>query len=140
MSAEQVIVALLLGDPALGSLVPAGRIYPGVIPQTAALPALAYSHVSSVERPTLSAREATTTVTSRIQVTVAAKTYPDQKRILDAVRVACNNQRGSIGGVAVLNVRRESVGPDFENVEASVYSLSIDFKVTFNEARIPATP
>ncbi|RYF64040.1 MAG: DUF3168 domain-containing protein [Comamonadaceae bacterium] len=133
MSAEKVIVALLKANAGLTALVPVASIYPETVPQGAALPALAYTQVSGVELPNISGRGATTTVNSRIQVSVVTKSYPAKKTILAAVRAACNNRRGLIAGVPVLNVRRELVGPDLDNAELALFSQSVDFRVTFLE-------
>ncbi|MEH3087722.1 MAG: DUF3168 domain-containing protein [Xylophilus ampelinus] len=132
MKGEEIIFALLSTSPALAAVVPAARIAPGVIPQGTTLPAIAYSHISSVDSPMLGTRPALQ-VRSRIQVTVAAGSYAAKKDLLDLVRKACNGKRGQITGVQVFNVRRDIVGPDIDSAEAKVYTQPIDFLVQFRE-------
>lgn len=131
MSGPRVIVALLKADAALLALVPVTGIYAGEIPQSAPLPALAYASISEVERPTIAGTEALTLVDERMQITIAGKSYPAKKAVLDAVRLACNKRRGLVAGVRVQNVRHAGVGPDLDNTETAVFTQSIDFFVTY---------
>lgn len=135
MSAEKVIVALARANAALLTVVPIEQLHAGTIPLAASLPALAYTHVSAVERPTIDSGEPFTSVTARMQITVAAASYPQKKQVLDLVRRAFNNQRGEIAGVRVLNVRRIGEGPDLDNEESGVFTRSNDFSVTFLEPK-----
>ena len=61
-----------------------------------------------------------------------AKDYPTVKQLVDRVRRACNFQRGQLGGISVVSVVRDTVGPDLEDL-AGIHSQSIDFKVTYHE-------
>ena len=70
--------------------------------------------------------------TSRVQVTAVGKPYPDIKALLDLVRRACNFQRGQIGGIDVVSVVRDTVGPDLGDTAGNTIK-SIDFKVTYHE-------
>lgn len=132
MSSEKVIYHLLSNNAPLASLV-STRIFGGIIPQEAALPALAYNHVSTVENSTIDANSPYGLVTSRVQVTVVSKDYPQLKNIVSLVRKACNYQRGSINGVIVNSIVRDVVGPDFIDDAASLFTQSIDFKITYHE-------
>lgn len=132
MSAEKVIYKLLTTDAELLLKVPKARIYAGEVPQGSAMPAVSYRHVSTVEHPAVSAG-AETLVTSRIQIFGHCKTYAEQKALLKLIRVACNNRSGMIADVVVRNIRRDVVGPDLENAEATIYSQSVDFMVKFIE-------
>ena len=136
MRAEKVINALLNAAAGITSLVGAGtaaRIYPGVLPQGSALPALSVEHVGSNELTTIDANAAFGLVQARIQVTALAKTYPELKALLEQVRIACNYQRGVIATVRVASVLRDTVGPDLRDDDLQVYTQSIDFQVTFQE-------
>lgn len=134
MRAEKAIRAMLTGAAGVTSLV-SDRIYPVPLPQGCTLPAIAVEHVSTIELTTVDANSAYGLVRSRIQVTVLAKTYPEQKTLLDEVRKACNYQRGTFNGVRVQQVLRDTVGPDGYSTEneREVYSQSIDFQVTHQE-------
>lgn len=132
MRAEKAIRALLMQASAVTTLV-GDRCYPGQLPQGCALPALVVEHVSTVDLPTLNAQAGFGLVQTRVQVTVLAATYPQQKSLADAVITACRYQRGVIAGVRVANVVRELVGPDLRDDDRSVFYQSVDFLVTFQE-------
>ena len=132
MSGEKVINNLLENYAPLTAIV-LTRIYPGVIPQGSILPAIAYTHVSTVENSTIDANAEYALVTSRIQVTVVTADYPALKNIINLVRQACNYKHGTIKGIAVNSIRRELTGPDFRDDEAALFMQSIDFKITYHE-------
>lgn len=134
MSAVKVIRALLVADSAVVALLPAVRIIAGSLPQGTALPAVSINEVSTMEIGRIDAQAETTLTEGRVQVTVIAASYPAQKALLDAVRKACNYERGSIAGVPVVSVRRSGNGPDFNDPESGFYMQSVDFRVTYHEA------
>lgn len=133
MSAERVIFALLSGYAPLTAVVPIDRIVPGEIPVKVALPAIGYTHISSVDDPCVSAMP-TTMVTSRIQIDVVAKTYAQTKSILMLINQACDRRGGPIAGVRVQHVRRDTTGPDMSSPDATIFSQSVDYKLTFSDA------
>ena len=130
MNAERVIFTLLSSHAPLNALVPAHRICPGVVPEGTDLPAVCYRHIVAVGDHAVAASTHTLT-TARIQVTATATSYPDMKALLDLVKQACHRRTGQIAGVRVLHVRSDTVGPDPES--KTLFSQSIDFKVTFSE-------
>jgi len=134
MQAIKALQALLTGAGSVTSLVPAGCILTGVVPLGAPLPAIGLRHISTVEVPPISATPGDTVVRSRIETEVIAKSYADQEAITDAIRLACNYQRGLLDGVRVISILREFVGPDEENPETKLYSKSTDWLVTHYEA------
>lgn len=133
MSAEKVFNALLNADAALVALVGADNILPGVIPQGTPLPAVAFNHISTVERTTVAMNETTTLCTSRIEVAVQAKTYPSQKAVLKAVRTACKNKSGVIAGIKVHSVTVDTVGPDMRDDDAGIHMQTLDFIVKYTQ-------
>jgi hypothetical protein len=133
MSAVKVMRALLLAHPALAALLPADSIVAGTVPQATVLPAIGIKEVSSNEFLTVAQREPGTLVRSRVQVTVYAKSYPEQKRLLQAVKLGPGIYAGIIAGVPVRSVRRGDVGPDFSDEGAGIYEQSRDFFVSFIE-------
>lgn len=133
MNSVKVIRALLVANAPVLAIVPAAQVIAGVLPQGTALPALGITEVSTVELGRIDAQSPTTLVESRVQVTVFTATYPAQKTLLDAVRKACNYQRGSLAGVTVVSVRRGSNGPDFNDSESGFFMQSVDFMVTYHE-------
>ena len=134
MSAEKVINALLNADAAVGALV-AGRIYPGTVPLNAAMPVLAFNHISTVNKTMISMAERDVLMVSRIQVTAMAKSYPAVKALLAAVSKACDQKRGTIAGILVSSVINDATGPDMRDDDATLYMQSADFKVTWTDVR-----
>ena len=130
---EKAIYSLLKNYAPLTAIVPVAKIYSSIIPQDAVLPAIAYSHISTVENTTIDANSAYGLVTSRIQVSVATKDYPQLKDIISLIRKACNYNRGTINGVIVNSIVRELIGPDLRDDESKVYFQSIDFRVVYHE-------
>lgn len=133
MSAVEVIRALLISNPPVITICPATKIALGIVPQRTALPALSVMHISTTGVSRIDAQAELALVTSRVQVTVMAKGYLAVKSLVAAVRKACNYQRGTLAGVNVVSVIRDTVGPDFANDDASIYYQTIDFKVTYHE-------
>ena len=133
MSAVKIIVELLTAYAPLTALTTTSRIIAGVIPQGTALPAVAITEVSSVDRNIVNAG-ALRHVTSRVQVTVMAANYPSQKVLIGHVRKACADQIGTISGVSDVAIHTDSKGPDFNDPDAGFYMQSQDFMVSFNES------
>ena len=134
MSAIKVIRALLAAHAPVLALVPAARIVAGTVPQGMPLPAIGLTEISRVELPTVSLGQRAVQVTARVQLTVHASTYPDQKAVLQAARLGPGAHTGTVAGVEVRSVMRDVVGPDMADDEAGVYQQSRDFKVVFIEA------
>jgi hypothetical protein len=133
MSSVKIIRALLVADTALLAVVPAARVIAGVLPQGTALPSVAVTEVSTVELSRIDAQAVDALIEGRVQVTIFAATYPAQKQLLDLVRKSCNYKRGTVAGLVVSSVRRDSNGPDFNDPAAGFYMQSIDFKVIYHE-------
>lgn len=131
MSAVKAIRALLTANAEVAAIV-ADRIYAGVVPQNVAPPAIGITEVSNNQIGAFDAQAEFSLVTSRVQVTAMTKDYPSIKPLLDAIRRACNFQRGQIASVDVASITRDTVGPDLED-EAGTHFQSIDFKVTYHE-------
>jgi len=134
MSAVAAIRYLLANNVSLIAAVPAAKIMPGPVPLNTVLPAIGVNEISTVERTAVAIDGADVFTTARVQVTVLAKTYPDQKSILDLVRKACGNTRGTINGVVVDSIISDGAGPDFRDNEAEIYMQSRDFMVKFAAA------
>jgi hypothetical protein len=98
------------------------------------LPAISLISVSSVDR-NVPAPGAKRRVTERVQVTVLARTYPEVKAIIAAVRQAAADQMPNIDGLFDVTVHTDSAGPDFLDEETGIHMQTQDFRVSFNEAR-----
>lgn len=128
MRAEKVIRSLLLANATVSAAV-GTRVYPVTLPEGTALPAIVLDHISTVEQPTIDANSPLALVESRISCTVIANDYTTLKTLVDACRVACNFQRGTIASVSVVSVRRALVGPEYKDDELRSYAQPQDFMV-----------
>ena len=134
MNGVIAVRSLLVADIGVASLVPVARIAAGMLPQGTDLPAISLMSVSSVDR-NVPAPGAKRRVTERVQVTVLARTYPEVKAILAAVRNAAADSMPVVEGLTDVTVHTDSAGPDFLDEETGIHMQSQDFRVSFNEAR-----
>ena len=133
MRAEKVIYTLLSGDAGVATQV-AARIYPSRLPQNTVMPALVYDFISGQEHPVIDASAGRQVLRSRVQVTAMGKNYADVKTLMEAVRVACLYKRGTIGGVTVISITRNGIGPDLRDDQLALYLQSTDYMVTHYES------
>lgn len=131
MSAEKVIYDLLSKDTNLLKKVPKARIYPSLIPLNTTLPAIAYMLVSSTEQTAIGLT--TNKLRSRVQVTIAANTYPQVKEIAALVVSACNHKQGTFNGVKTDSVIFDIAGTDFRDDDVGVYYSTIDFRIAYSD-------
>lgn len=132
MSAVKAIRTLLVGNAPLVGLVEAAKIVAGTVQQGTVLPAIGIKHIGTVPLGAIDAQAESSLVTSRVQVTAYAKgDYGTTKKILEAVRKACNYQRGILSGVDVVSVLIDMDGPDLEYDDA-IHCQSTDYMVTFH--------
>jgi hypothetical protein len=132
MSAIKIVRSLLVADAGLVALVPNNRVVAGIPSQGATLPLIALTEISRVDRNLITGSAASRS-TSRVQVTVMARTYREQKELLDAVRRAARSKVGEIAGVADVAVHLDGTGPDFMDSETAIYQQGQDFRVSYNE-------
>lgn len=133
MSAEIVMKALLQGSAAVTALVGVDGIWVEEAPLGASLPLLILEQISRVERRTVARNEAVLLVTSRMQVTALAKTYPQKKELLNAVRQACGNALGTVAGITGVCTRADVTGPDVRDDQRGVSAQAQDFIVICHE-------
>ena len=130
MSAVKAVFALLSAAP--GVVAVAGdRVYSGDVPLDTARPVIAVREIGNNREGAFDAQADASLVTSRVQVTVHVKTYPEVAAVLSAARRACNFERGVIAGVDVVSIVRDLVGPDLDFPDG--WGKSIDFMVTHYE-------
>lgn len=129
MSGVAVICHLLANAAAVTARVPADRVFHGDAPLRAALPALSVKQISGTPRNTLAMVEPGRLMAERVQVTVNAKTYDDQKAILALAIAACPNQRGTVNGVALESILPDQQGGDDFDQDAAIYAQTQDFIV-----------
>lgn len=133
MSGIKIVRALTVADVALIAVVPATKIGAGVIAQGTAPPIIALTEVVSTDRnipkPGTKRR-----VSERIQATIIAQTYAQQKQILALLRKACADKIGTIAGITAVTVHTAGRGPDFNDPEAGFYMQTQDFLVGYEES------
>jgi hypothetical protein len=132
MSDVKAIKHLLHSDAALVAVVPVAKIKSGPIAQGTTLPAISVSHVSTIRRHAVTSTSSEF-CTSRVQITVMAKSYPEQKSILALIRAALPRTRGSVNGVIVDSLLKDIDGPDFREDDAEIYMQSVDYIITYSE-------
>lgn len=129
MSAIKAIVYLLTNNAPLIAVVPAARIMAGNLPQSTALPAISIQGISTTRRHRVAATQ-TQLCTSRVQITIHAKNYPQQQSVMALVRTALPRSRGTINGVDVDSVLHE-IERDLSEDEAGIFIGQIDYMVRF---------
>ena len=134
MNGVIAVRSLLVADTGMTALVPVARIAAGSLPQGTMMPAISLMSVSGVDR-NIPAPGPKRRVTERVQVTVLARTYPEVKAIIAAVRQAAADQMPNIDGLFDVTVHTDSAGPDFLDEETGIHMQTHDFRVSFNEAR-----
>lgn len=134
MSGVKIVRALLVAHAPLTAIVPAARIAGGVIPEGTPAPVLAITEVVGIDRNLMSPG-ATRHVFDRVQVTIIAVNYAQQKALLALVRKACADQTGAIAGIDSVTVHTDGKGPDFNDAQAGFYMQTQDFRVWYRETR-----
>lgn len=115
------LFSLLSGTSAITSLV-GTRIYPQVIPQGSAMPAVAYSVVDEVPENSLTGWSSGLS-NARVQVDAYAPTYVSAQALADAIAGALATYQTS--GLSVL---LESKRDGYED-ETSLHRVSLDFSM-----------
>ena len=113
---ERALYAALTGWPYLSEL-SGDRVFPLVIPNDAALPAVAYQKTSGARL--LGHCGPTGHATARIQVTIQAEQYSEAKEIAAGIRDLLFGFRGTLGGVCevfscALESEVDGYGPQIE--------------------------
>jgi len=127
MNAIAIMRALLLAHAPVvdlvGDNVIAGDIDPGQVP------AIGLREISRRDADTVDG--SSRMVTARVQTTVHAHDYGEQKQLLLATRLDDGVFTGTVAGAEVRSVLRDVVGPDLEDAEAGLFQQSRDFIVTY---------
>lgn len=132
MNAVLVIRALLIAHAPVTAIV-GQRVHAGIVPAGTLFPMVHIKEISRAERHTVGLDGQYVMVTARVQVTAIAKSYSEQKALLQAVKLGPGAHTGVIAGLNVRSITREPVGPDLYDSETDIYEQSRDFKVTFLE-------
>lgn len=135
MSSTAIVRALLAAHAPLTALVPAVKIFTGVIPQGTVLPAVLVTEVDANPKVVSTTRgESHDMIEARVQVTVNAKSYPAMKQILLAAKLGRGMHSGQVGNYRVKSVIPAGTNPELVPGDDLIYEQSRDFMVTFMEA------
>lgn len=130
MSGVSAVRYLLANNAALIAVVPAAKIFVGVVPLNTVLPAIGVAQVDGVPHLTVAMTESGKLQTDRVQVTVMTKTY--QTSISALARAALANLSGTVNGVKVDSLLPDGEGPDLFDDAAVIYERSRDFIVRWH--------
>jgi hypothetical protein len=133
MKAEAVIYALLTGAGAVTSVVQ-DRIYPVVLPEGVATPAIVFELLSSVHVPALDAQASTHHLQARVQVNLLGPSYAQIRDLRTAVINAVRYQRGSIAGAQVHAVLPGFEGPVTFDSALGLFHRPLDFVLHLSTA------
>lgn len=130
MSGVSVIRYTLANNATLTATVPATRIMAGVLPINVTLPAISVSQISGIERKNIKQSSSELQI-DRVQVTVLASTYAQQKSVLQLVKDALPSVRATVNSIEVDSITQDSTGPDFYSDDPIIYEQSIDYIVRY---------
>lgn len=130
MSGAAIVRYLLANNASLTATVSADKIKPGSIPINTVLPAISIRQISGREHQLIK-RGSNQLVSERIQVTVQAATYVQQKAIVALIRAALPGTRGTVNAFTVDSITYESDGPDLEYENPVIFEQSLDYFVKF---------
>lgn len=131
---ETAIFDILRGDSTVYGLV-SSRIYPQIIPQNTALPAIIYSQIAGPRQHTLESTD--NMVPSRWQFTCVAETYAELRGLSDAIRGVLDSYMGVCGTVEIQCAHfidendLTDVLPGTDKLRR--YMKAIDFYIWYNE-------
>lgn len=130
MSGSIAVRHLLANSGGLIAVVPAARIVVAAsLPATTALPAINVSQISSVEQWTVAMTETKKLRTDRVQVMVHASTPASLRQILNLVRSALPDTKGTVNSIKLDSILPDFEGPDLSQPDAGIYEQSRDFIV-----------
>lgn len=131
MSGVGIVRTLLVANAGLIAVVPAAKIMAGALPLKTAVPAISITLVSGVPYKTMKMATSGNLWTDRVQVTVEAGTYPQQKSVLALVRAALPSTRGTVGSFTCDSISMDLEGPDMFDAAENIYVGSQDFIVRY---------
>ena len=124
---EEALIAILLANAGVAALVGA-RVYPGVRPQGASLPAVIFNRISGQPGYTMDGPDGSSE--SRVQVDAYAGSYGATKALARAARLALSGLSGVHHGVTFQGVFMEGARDGFEGESPErIFRVSMDFTV-----------
>ncbi len=128
MRAETIINTLLNASSSLAVLV-STRIYLDTRPEADPLPAVVYELIS--DRQDNSSPDQKERCTARMQINCMDLTAEGAVAVREAVRLACHNQAGDIGGFTVVDCLQDGAGADSYDQLVNIYLKPIDFVIHY---------
>ena len=128
MKAEAILYALLSGAGPVAAIVGA-RIYPGMLPQGVATPAIVVELISSVQAGRIDAAATTHLYRARMQVNLLGADYAVLYTLRAAVVAALRFQRGVIAGATVHTIAPDNEGPITYDEQLGLFHRPLDFVV-----------
>lgn len=127
MGIEAALYALLTGEsPSIAG----GRIYPVVLPEQTAYPAVTYERVSGERGYVL--RGATGTARPRFRIHVWSTSYDQTLSIADEIRLLINDYQGVVGSVDIMDVKLESENDLYED-DTGLHHKVLDYFIQHRE-------
>ncbi len=127
MNYEQALVTKLEATTAITNLV-GTRMYPNIIPQEVALPALAYQRISS-ERSQF--HDGTVFYdTARVQITIRATTYASAKSVISALKTTLSGFKGTMGGAGGVTVFETNVENELDGYDQAAGHSTVRLDIT----------
>lgn len=130
---EQAFRGLLAANTGLSALVGA-KIYPLVVPQNTAYPAVVYQVISKIpnSEPCQGEQHSENVQQARMQVSIYAEKYEQIVAIDEAIRSALDYYKGTVGTVQISSLRFLSAR-DLYAQEALVYHRAIDYRIIYSK-------
>lgn len=129
----ELIVAAMLNVAGVTNLV-GNRRAMGQLPQNTAFPALVYTIVDATPMPHLNYSVERQMARARIQINPIAKTIPEVKSILDAIRAAMDFKLQQVYATkTVISSRIELLGPIEKDDDLGVWTQSVDYMLMWYE-------
>jgi len=131
---EEAIFDLMRSSLTLNGIIES-RIYPEVVPQNTALPAVYYTQIAGPRQHTLGSSD--DMVPSRWQFTIVGTTYAELRTISDAIRLILDSFSGTVGDVVVQcsHLIDENdltdIRPGTDKLRR--YTKAMDFNIWYNE-------
>lgn len=129
----ELIVAAMLNVAGVTNLV-GNRRAMGQLPQNTAFPALVYTIVDATPMPHLNYSVERQMARARIQINPIAKSIPEVKSILDAIRAAMDFKLQQVYATkTVISSRMELLGPIEKDDDLGVWTQSVDYMLMWYE-------
>lgn len=137
MIPEQIMITLALADAGVTAIV-GDRVFPGMAPEGAPLPAVVVKRIDAVQlhRPLRVTPGAFALCRARMRLGALYATvggYVTGKELLQALRQACGNRRGTIAGFDGVSIGPAIASPEIPNATNGITIEPVDFLVTYRE-------